>query len=85
MKHRKKKLMGSKVCHGCDGRGWIAVTEPAHWEAGGGPDLKVKRLWLPTQTKPAKCIICEGEGLIIDEDGSVTIREAGQATKVLKL
>lgn len=83
MGNRKTKFLNSRPCHGCGGTGIFAVTEPEHWEDSGAADTKARRVRVSQHTRQETCIRCEGEGILVDENGSTTIRKAGQASKVL--
>ncbi len=73
---RKKKIINSRTCHGCGGKGWVIIKQEAHWQESGAPDTKVVRKWIIAHTEQQRCIICKGEGIVVDQDGTRTIEEA---------
>lgn len=65
----KIKARGWRACHGCGGMGWVVVNHPAHWKAGGAPDVKLEKIWVPAQPVPVLCPVCGGEGAVKDMNG----------------
>lgn len=66
---RQKYPPNARMCHGCNGKGQLPVTQVGHWEDGGAADTKTRRVWVKPRTELQICALCRGTGYLLNGDG----------------